>query len=191
MEVEKGSSTDLTSGQLGEEEEELPAMNLWVSIFSICFFAFALLVVVFFTVQLIAEFISEHPAFNEEYLGLIIFPLVLNLSEQLPALKEAAAGKLDDVMAIAMGKSGQSTFSRTSSSPLMIDDRTYSSNAVQIALFYVPLVVGIAAAMGRPVSLLFNTFENIVLFLAVSFPQFPLSSTSALYRWLCTTAFKC
>lgn len=92
-----------------EEEEGTPTMNLGMSIIALVFFAFALLVVVFGTIQLVAGFIAEHPSFNEEYLGLIIIPLILNLSEQMPNLCKSVHGSIDEVMAIALGKSGQST----------------------------------------------------------------------------------
>ena len=94
-----------------EGEDRRPTMNLWVSIISLCLSAFLLLVVVFFTIQLVAGFTTEHPSFNEEYLGLIVIPFILNVSEQIPAFYESAEGKIDEVMAIALGKSGQFTLS--------------------------------------------------------------------------------
>lgn len=72
-------------------------------------------------------------------------------SSPLPIEIELTEFQLDEALNLALGK------------------------ATQIALFIVPLLVLIAWAMGRPLSLLFNPFQSIVLFLAILVVNFTLS----------------
>ncbi|KAI9688715.1 MAG: hypothetical protein M1822_001072 [Bathelium mastoideum] len=77
---------------------------------------------------------------SQAFIGLIILPIVGNAAEHVTAVTVAAKNKMDLAINVAVGSS------------------------IQIALFVTPLVVLIGWIMGRGMSLYFNLFETISLF---------------------------
>ncbi|GAA5888523.1 hypothetical protein JCM6882_008983 [Rhodosporidiobolus microsporus] len=126
-----------------EEEEEEPTLNKWV--------ALGLLVVVTVLVALTAEFLvdsingltASHPEVSKEWVGLILLPIAGNAAEHVTAVTVSVHDKIDLSMGVAVGSS------------------------IQIALFVIPFMVTLGWMMDKPLSLLFDPFESVTLFLSV------------------------
>ncbi|GAA5987516.1 hypothetical protein JCM10908_001986 [Rhodotorula pacifica] len=126
-----------------EEEEELPQLNKWV--------AMGLLIVVTVLVALTAEFLvdsingltEQHPEISTEWVGLILLPIVGNAAEHVTAVSVSVHDKIDLSMGVAVGSS------------------------IQIALFVIPFMTILGWIMNKPLSLLFDPFESVTLFLSV------------------------
>ncbi|ETW83093.1 H+/Ca2+ exchanger Vxc1-like protein [Heterobasidion irregulare TC 32-1] len=125
-----------------EQEEEKPQMSVTVTV--------ALLVIVTVLVAVTAEFLVDSidgltakGAVSEEFVGLILLPIVGNAAEHVTAVTVSVKDKLTLSLGVAVGSS------------------------IQIALFVIPFIVTLAWMMGKPLTLLFDPYESIVLFLAV------------------------
>ncbi|KAI0360143.1 calcium/proton exchanger [Trametes cingulata] len=123
-------------------EEEEPQMSVPMT--------FALLAAVTVLVAVTAEFlvdsingIVEGGSINREFIGLILLPIVGNAAEHVTAVTVSVKDKLTLSLGVAVGSS------------------------IQIALFVIPFIVTLAWIMGKPLSLLFDPFESIVLFFSV------------------------
>jgi len=136
--------TDLEAGEHEEEEEvEIPQMNLLVT--------GVLLVIVTVVVAVTAEFLvssidgltEANHGISKEFVGIILLPIVGNAAEHLTAVAVSVKDKLTLSLGVAVGSS------------------------IQIALFVVPFIVTLGWILGKPLTLLFDPYESIVLFLAV------------------------
>jgi Ca2+:H+ antiporter len=76
---------------------------------------------------------------SEFFIGIILIPIVGNVSEHLVAVQSALRNKMELSMEISL------------------------SSSLQIALFVAPLLVFISLAMGHPLTLMFNPFELVSL----------------------------
>ncbi|QIW95542.1 hypothetical protein AMS68_001060 [Peltaster fructicola] len=95
-----------------------------------------------FMVDAIPEMLTNSPV-SEAFIGLIILPIVGNAAEHVTAVTVAAKNKMDLAIAVAVGSS------------------------IQIALFVTPLVVLLGWIMHAEMSLYFNIFQTVSLFIAV------------------------
>ncbi|KAJ8468869.1 hypothetical protein ONZ51_g9370 [Trametes cubensis] len=125
-----------------EEEVEVPQMSVPMTI--------GLLVVVTVLVAVTAEFLVdsingmvEGGNISKEFIGLILLPIVGNAAEHVTAVTVSVKDKLTLSLGVAVGSS------------------------IQIALFVIPFIVTLGWIMGKPLSLLFDPFESIVLFFSV------------------------
>jgi len=125
-----------------EEEEEVPQLNIPVLI--------CLLIAVTVLVGFVAEWLvsalggfTETSGVSTFWTGLILLPIVGNAAEHVTAVTVAYKDKLDLAIGVAVGSS------------------------IQIALFVIPLLVIIAWGLDKPLSLLFDPFQSVVLFLTV------------------------
>ncbi|KAG8931770.1 hypothetical protein FRC02_002177 [Tulasnella sp. 418] len=149
--------SDLASNH-NDEEEEQPQISVLM--------AAILLVVVTVLVAFTAEFLVssidglvEHSPISEEWVGLILIPIVGNAAEHLTAVTVSVKDKLDLSIGVAVGSS------------------------IQISLLVIPLIVILGWIIGKvgiahwplpdvansiqPLTLLFDPFEAVVLFLSV------------------------
>lgn len=134
---------DAEQGAAAEEEEEhTPELSV--------LFTVILLVIVTVLVAVTAEFLvdsiddlTKGGAISEEFVGLILLPIVGNAAEHVTAVTVSVKDKLTLSLGVAVGSS------------------------IQIALFVIPFIVVLAWILGKPLTLLFDPFESIVLFLAV------------------------
>ncbi|ORY76541.1 Sodium/calcium exchanger protein-domain-containing protein [Leucosporidium creatinivorum] len=141
-----------------EEEEEIPTLSLWA--------ALVLLTVVTVLVAITAEFLvssingltDAHPEISVEWVGLILLPIVGNAAEHVTAVSVSVHDKLDLSMGVAVGSS------------------------IQIALFVIPFMVTLAWILNKPLSLLFDPFESIVLFLSVLITNYTIQDGRS--NWL-------
>jgi len=123
-------------------EEEEPMMSMWMTVI--------LLVVVTVVVAITAEFLVDSinglvagGAIREEFVGLILLPIVGNAAEHVTAVTVSVKDKLNLSLGVAVGSS------------------------IQIALFVIPFIVTLAWILGKPLPLLFDPYESIALFLSV------------------------
>lgn len=95
-----------------------------------------------FLVDAIPE-MTEHSKVSQAFIGLIILPIVGNAAEHVTAVTVATKNKMDLAIGIAVGSS------------------------IQIALFITPVVVILGWCMNKEMSLYFNLFETVSLFVTV------------------------
>ena len=93
-----------------------------------------------FMVSAIPEMIASNPNISQAFIGLIILPIVGNAAEHATAVTVAAKNKMDLAIGVAVGSS------------------------IQIALFVTPVVVLLGWILHTDMSLYFNIFETISLF---------------------------
>jgi Ca2+:H+ antiporter len=89
------------------------------------------------------ESVVSRYGLSEFFIGIILIPIVGNVAEHLVAVQSAIKNKMELSMEISL------------------------SSSLQIALFVAPLLVFISLAMGKPLTLMFNSFELISLGAAV------------------------
>lgn len=80
---------------------------------------------------------------SKEFVGIILLPIVGNAAEHVTAVTVSVKDKLTLSLGVAVGSS------------------------IQIALFVIPFMVTLAWIIGKPLTLLLDTFESAVLFFAV------------------------
>jgi Ca2+:H+ antiporter len=124
------------------EVPEQPLMNLTVCLW--------LLVVVTVLVAVTAEFLvdsidglTSSGSINKEFVSIILLPIVGNAAEHVTAVTVSVKDKLTLSLGVAVGSS------------------------IQIALFVIPFIVTLGWIMDKPLTLLFDPLESIVLFLSV------------------------
>jgi len=86
---------------------------------------------------------TENSSVSQAFIGLIILPIVGNAAEHVTAVTVAAKNKMDLAIGVAVGSS------------------------IQIALFVTPVVVLLGWCMDKPMTLYFNLFETVSLFVTV------------------------
>ncbi|KAK4214822.1 Sodium/calcium exchanger protein-domain-containing protein [Rhypophila decipiens] len=124
-----------------EDDEEEPQLHFGV--------ALATLIVSTIIIALCAEFMVDSidsitDTVSEEFVGLILLPIVGNAAEHATAVTVAIKDKMDLAIGVAVGSS------------------------MQVALFIIPLLVIIGWGMGNDaMNLSFDTFQVAVLFVAV------------------------
>jgi len=126
----------------GKSQAEQPLMSVVVCLW--------LLVIVTVLVAVTAEFLvdsidglTESGAISKEFVGVILLPIVGNAAEHVTAVTVSVKDKLTLSLGVAVGSS------------------------IQIALFVIPFIVTLGWIMGKPLTLLFDPLESIVMFLAV------------------------
>jgi len=93
-----------------------------------------------FMVDAIPEMIADSPSVSQAFIGLIVLPIVGNAAEHVTAVTVATRNKMDLAIGVAIGSS------------------------IQIAIFVTPLVVILGWCMDKDMSLYFNLFETVSLF---------------------------
>lgn len=125
-----------------EEEVEQPQTSLLLAI--------VLLVVVTVLVAVTAEFLvdsvdglTENGGISKEFVGIILLAIVGNAAEHVTAVTVSVKDKLTLSIGVAVGSS------------------------IQIALFVIPFIVTLGWIIGKPLTMLFDPLESVVLFFAV------------------------
>lgn len=136
-----------------EGEEEIPQLSVPVTI--------GLLVIVTVFVAVTAEWLVDSidglaatGGISKEFIGLILLPIVGNAAEHVTAVTVSVKDKLTLSLGVAVGSS------------------------IQISLFVIPFIVILAWILGKPLTLLFDPFESIVLFLSGKFLVLPRFTTA-------------
>jgi Ca2+:H+ antiporter len=125
-----------------DEEDEAPDMSIKAAIF--------MLLISTGLVAVCADFMSdaiepmvETSGISQAFIGLIILPIVGNAAEHVTAVTVAMKNKMDLSIGIAVGSS------------------------IQIAIFITPVIVILGWIMGKEMTLYFNIFETVALFVTV------------------------
>jgi Ca2+:H+ antiporter len=148
-----------------EEDEEIPELSLSVAII--------LLVVVTTFVAFTAEWLVDSidglasgGGISKEFIGLILLPIVGNAAEHVTAVTVSVKDRLTLSLGVAVGSSIVSSLPSpiVSAAACNILD---SLPLQQIALFVIPFIVTLGWIIGRPLTMLFDPFESIVLFFSV------------------------
>ena len=142
-----------------EVDGEIPELSLPVTI--------VLLVVVTVFVAVTAEWLvdsigglTDGGGISKEFIGLILLPIVGNAAEHVTAVTVSVKDKLTLSLGVAVGSS-------IVSSLLSSCDILDLLPLQQIALFVIPFIVTLGWMIGRPLTMLFDPFESIVLFFSV------------------------
>jgi len=125
-----------------DEDEEVPELSLAVTIILLVFVTVLVAVTAEWLVDSI-DGLASGGAISKEFIGLILLPIVGNAAEHATAVTVSIKDKLTLSLGVAVGSS------------------------IQIALFVIPFIVILGWIIGRPITMLFDPFESIVLFLSV------------------------
>ncbi|TGO83934.1 hypothetical protein BPOR_0572g00040 [Botrytis porri] len=145
--TERPPNDELINPNAHEEDEEEEGEEAQLHILV----AWATLAICTAIIGLCAEFmvdsisaITENGAISEEFVGLILLPIVGNAAEHATAVTVACKDKMDLAIGVAVGSS------------------------MQVALFLIPLLVVIGWIMGNDaMNLSFDGFQVAVLFVAI------------------------
>nr|POF13066.1 vacuolar calcium ion transporter [Quercus suber] len=132
----KSHDTDDTASQ----DEEAPSMSRTAAVVLLLCSTALVAVCAEFMVDAIPEMIGDGSTVSEAFIGLIILPIVGNAAEHVTAVTVAAKNKMDLAIGVALGSS------------------------IQIALFVTPVVVLLGWILNTDMSLYFNIFETVSLF---------------------------
>ncbi|CAL1708266.1 unnamed protein product [Somion occarium] len=126
-----------------EEEEEVPFLSIWLAIGFLVFVIALTVATVEFLVNTIGE-LTATGGISREWIGLILLPLLSgNTAERIKSVTISVKDKINLCIKTAVG------------------------STIQIAILIIPLVICIAWIMGKPLTLLFDPFECVALFLSV------------------------
>jgi Ca2+:H+ antiporter len=126
-----------------EEEEEDPQLHFWVAIGTLAASTVVIALCAEFMVDAI-DAVTKEGGLSEEFVGLILLPIVGNAAEHATAVTVAIKDKMDLAIGVAVGSS------------------------MQVALFLIPLLVIIGWGMGiDDMTLSFDLFQVAVLFVSV------------------------
>ncbi|KAG9010444.1 hypothetical protein FRB94_010407 [Tulasnella sp. JGI-2019a] len=125
-----------------DDEEEQPQISVWACAILLVSVTVLVAITAEFLVSSINGLVDNTPL-SEEWVGLILLPIVGNAAEHVTAVTVSVKDKLDLSIGVAVGSS------------------------IQIALFVIPFIVTLGWMIGKPLTLLFDPFEAVVLFLTV------------------------
>ncbi|KAJ7274457.1 calcium/proton exchanger [Mycena haematopus] len=125
-----------------EEEVEEPQLSLYMTL--------GLLAIVTVIVAVTAEWLvdsidglTQSGGISKEFVGIILLPIVGNAAEHVTAVSVSVKDKLTLSLGVAVGSS------------------------IQIALFVIPFIMVLGWILDKPLTMLFDPYESIALFLAV------------------------
>ncbi|KAI0150359.1 Calcium/proton exchanger [Xylariaceae sp. FL1272] len=124
-----------------EDEAEEPQLHFWVAVAALTIYT---VIIALCSEGLVSGIDSIKGSISEEFIGLILLPIVGNACEHATAVTVAVKDKMDLAIGVAIGSS------------------------MQVALFLIPLLVIIGWGIGNEeMTLAFDTFQIVVLFVAV------------------------
>lgn len=126
-----------------EDEGEDPQLHFWVAVATLTISTVIIALCAEFMVDAI-DAVTKEGGLSEEFVGLILLPIVGNAAEHATAVTVAIKDKMDLAIGVAVGSS------------------------MQVALFLIPLLVIIGWGMGLDeMTLSFDLFQVAVLFVSV------------------------
>ncbi|KAE9407737.1 hypothetical protein BT96DRAFT_914405 [Gymnopus androsaceus JB14] len=128
--IEPSTRYPKKDGKNDEEEEEKPQMSV-------------VAVTAEWLVDSISGLTASGSSISQEFVSIILLPIVGNAAEHVTAVTVSYKDKLTLSLGVAVGSS------------------------IQIALFVIPFIVTLAWILRKPLTLLFDPYESITLFLAV------------------------
>ncbi|KAJ7639866.1 Sodium/calcium exchanger protein-domain-containing protein [Mycena polygramma] len=124
----------------GAGEERTPQLSLFLIIISLTVVTVAVAVT---ADRLVESMDSIATTIPKPYVALIILPAVSSIAECITAMTVSVKDDLNFAISVAVG------------------------STLQTALFVIPFMVTLAWAMGKPLALLFDPFESLVLYISV------------------------
>lgn len=131
------------SAEEDEDEEEEPQLHFLVAVGTL---AGSTVLIAFCAEAMVSsiDYVTQTSGISEEFVGLILLPIVGNAAEHATAVTVAIKDKMDLAIGVAVGSS------------------------MQVALFLIPLLVIIGWGMGNDaMTMSFDQFQVAVLFVAV------------------------
>ncbi|KAG8712400.1 hypothetical protein FRC08_014648 [Ceratobasidium sp. 394] len=151
------SSTSSVSSESTEEDETVPKLKTQATL--------GLLVLVTVLTGITAEWLvdsidglTSSGTISREFVALILLPLVGNAAEHVTAVTVSVKNKLDLAITVAVGSS------------------------IQIALFVLPFLILLGWIIGQPLTLFFDIFETVVVFVSVLIINYAISDGKT--NWL-------
>jgi Ca2+:H+ antiporter len=133
---------DVESQAEGDEQQESQTLSPTSGIIALVFITVAIAVCAEFLVDSI-DAVVESGHISKTFVGLVLIPIVGNAAEHVTAVIVAYKGKMDVAISVAIGSS------------------------MQIALLITPFLVILGWILHQPMTLHFQGFETIVLFISV------------------------
>lgn len=130
-----------------DHDDEKPLMSRTSACFMLLISTGLVALCAEFMVDAIPEML-ENSSVSQAFIGLIILPIVSNAAEHVTAVTVAAKNKMDLAIGVSVGSS------------------------IQIALFVTPLVVILGWILDKDMSLYFNLFETVSLFITTFLVNF-------------------
>ncbi|KDN38292.1 hypothetical protein RSAG8_09591, partial [Rhizoctonia solani AG-8 WAC10335] len=150
------SSTSISSVST-EEDETIPKLKIQATVI--------LLATVTVLTGITAEWLvgsidglTSGGNISREFVALILLPLVGNAAEHVTAVTVSVKNKLDLAITVAVGSS------------------------IQIALFVLPFLILLGWIIGQPLTLFFDIFETVVVFVSVLIINYAISDGKT--NWL-------
>lgn len=141
-----------------EDEEEEPQLHFWVAVATLAISTVFIALCAEFMVDSI-DAVTANGGISEEFVGLILLPIVGNAAEHATAVTVAIKDKMDLAIGVAVGSS------------------------MQVALFLIPLLVIIGWGMGNEdMNLSFDMFQVAVMFVAVLLTNYLIADGKS--HWL-------
>ncbi|KAK7420039.1 hypothetical protein QQZ08_010566 [Neonectria magnoliae] len=141
-----------------EDEEESPTLHFWVAVATLTISTVFIALCAEFMVDSI-DAVTAGGSVSEEFVGLILLPIVGNAAEHATAVTVAIKDKMDLAIGVAVGSS------------------------MQVALFLIPLLVIIGWGMGNEeMNLSFDMFQVAVMFVAVLLTNYLIADGKS--HWL-------
>ncbi|KAJ0158543.1 Vacuolar calcium ion transporter [Colletotrichum tanaceti] len=141
-----------------EDEEEEPQLHFFVAVGTL---TLATVLIAFCAEAMVnsIDYVTKEGGISEEFVGLILLPIVGNAAEHATAVTVAIKDKMDLAIGVAVGSS------------------------MQVALFLIPLLVIIGWGLGNDaMTLSFDLFQVAVLFVAVLLVNYLISDGKS--HWL-------
>ncbi|KAJ7227215.1 hypothetical protein GGX14DRAFT_347613, partial [Mycena pura] len=107
--------------------------------------------------RLVESMDSISSTIPKPYVALIILPAINSLSECMTGVNASAKDELNFAISVAVG------------------------STIQTALFVIPFMVTLAWAMGKPLALLFDPFESLVLYISVQVSTYVMADGKSNY----------
>jgi len=123
--------------------DEQPQMSVVMTLILLVVITVLVAVTAEWLVDSIDGLTLQHPIIHREFVGVILLPIVGNAAEHVTAVTVSVKDKLTLSLGVAAGSS------------------------IQIALFVIPLIVVLGWILGKPMTLLFDPYESVALFLSV------------------------
>ncbi|RDB30085.1 Vacuolar calcium ion transporter [Hypsizygus marmoreus] len=146
------------SSSSSDSEVEYLKLNVPFAIFVLVASTALAYVTADYLVQSLEGLVADHPSISKEWITLIVIPIISNAAEHTTAVVVARKGKFDLAMSVAVG------------------------SCIQIALFVIPVLILVAWGMDKPLTLLFDPLETVVLFFSVLLVKFSVEDGKS--HWL-------
>ncbi|KAJ7475877.1 Sodium/calcium exchanger protein-domain-containing protein [Mycena latifolia] len=138
----------------GARDERKPQLSLFLIVLLLTVVTVA---VAFTADRLVESMDSISTTIRKEWVALILLPAVSSIAECMTAVDVSVKDQLDFAISVAVG------------------------STIQTALFVIPFMVSLAWAMGKPLALLFDPFESLVLYISVQVMTYVMADGKSNY----------